>query len=99
MNISINSIHFNADKKLEQLIHNKVNKLVTFHEGLIGAEVNLKLDKSDTRENKVAEVKMFIKGGDLFAKKQSKTFEEAIDDCVDAMKKQLLKHKEKERNI
>ncbi len=42
---------------------------------------------------------MFVKGGDLFAKKQSKTFEEAVDECLDAMRKQLLKHKEKERNI
>lgn len=99
MDININSIHFSADKKLKQLISTKVNKLTTFHDGLIGADVNLKVDKSDTRENKIAELKVFVKGGDLFAKKQSKTFEEAVDECLDAMRKQLLKHKEKERNI
>lgn len=99
MDIIINSIHFSADKKLKQLITTKVNKLTTFHDGLVNAEVNLKIDKSDTRENKIAEVKVFVKGGDLFAKKQSKTFEEAVDDCLDAMRRQLLKHKEKERKI
>jgi putative sigma-54 modulation protein len=99
MDVNINAIHFSADKKLKQLIITKVNKLSTFHDGLIGAEVNLKLDKSDTGENKITEVKVFIKGGDLFAKKQSKTFEEALDDCLEAMRRQLLKHKEKERNI
>ncbi|MBN1650323.1 MAG: ribosome-associated translation inhibitor RaiA, partial [Bacteroidales bacterium] len=97
MDIIINSIHFSADKKLKQLITTKVNKLTTFHDGLVNAEVNLKIDKSDSRENKIAEVKVFVKGGDLFAKKQSKTFEEAVDDCLDAMRRQLLKHKEKER--
>lgn len=99
MDININSIHFSADKKLKQLITTKVNKLTTFHDGLVNAEVNLKVDKSDTRENKIAEVKVFIKGGDLFAKKQSKTFEEAVDECLDAVRRQLLKHKEKERKI
>jgi len=99
MDVNINSVHFNADKKLKQLIESKVNKLTTFHDGLIGAEVNLKLDKSENRENKVAEMKMFVRGGDLFAKKQSKTFEEAVDECLDAMRRQLVKHKEKERKI
>ena len=99
MDINVNSIHFTADKKLKQLIQTKVNKLSTFHDGIIGADVNLKVDKSDTRENKIAEVKVFIKGGDLFAKKQSKTFEEAVDECIDAARRQLQKHKEKERKI
>ncbi|HAG16700.1 MAG TPA: ribosome-associated translation inhibitor RaiA [Bacteroidales bacterium] len=97
MDVSINSIHFSADKKLKELIHSKVNKLVTFHDGLLGAEVSLKIDKSESRENKVAEIKIFIKGSDFFAKKQSKTFEESVDECLEAMRKQLLKHKEKER--
>lgn len=99
MEVNINSIHFTADKKLKQLIQTKVNKLTTFHDGLLVANVNLKVDKSDSRENKIAEVKLFVRGGDLFAKKQAKTFEEAIDECLDATRRQLLKHKEKERKI
>ncbi|MCD6092064.1 MAG: ribosome-associated translation inhibitor RaiA [Bacteroidales bacterium] len=99
MEININSIHFTADKKLKQLITTKVNKLTTFHDGLLTADVNLKVDKSESRENKIAEVKVFVKGSDLFTKKQSKTFEEAVDECLDAMRRQLLKHKEKERNL
>lgn len=99
MDININSIHFTADKKLKTLILAKVNKLTTFHDGLINTDVNLKLDKSESKENKIADIKVFIKGGELFAKKQSNTFEEAIDECIDAMRRQLLKHKEKERKI
>mgnify|MGYP000854445195 CR=1 FL=1 len=99
MDVNVNAIHFTADKKLKQLINLKVNKLTTFHDGIISADVNLKLDKSESGENKIAEVKIFIRGDDLFAKKQSKTFEEAVDECLDAVRRQLLKHKEKERNI
>ena len=99
MDVNINSIHFTADKKLKQLIQTKVSKLTTFHDGLLSVDVNLKVDKSNSRENKIAEVKLFIRGGDLFAKKQAKTFEEAVDDCLDATRRQLLKHKEKERKV
>jgi ribosomal subunit interface protein len=99
MDVNINSIHFTADKKLKQLIQTKVSKLTTFHDGLLAVDVNLKVDKSGSKDNKIAEVKLFIKGGDLFAKKQAKTFEEAVDDCLDATRRQLLKHKEKERKI
>ena len=86
MDVNVNAIHFTADKKLKQLINLKVNKLTTFHDGIISADVNLKLDKSESGENKIAEVKIFIRGDDLFAKKQSKTFEEAVDECLDAVR-------------
>jgi putative sigma-54 modulation protein len=66
-------------------------------EGVMGSEVTLKLDNSDTRDNKVAEIKILMKGYDLYAKKQSKTFEQATDTAVNALKKQLNKYKERYR--
>ena len=97
MNVKINSVHFMADRKLEAFINEKLEKLHTFFEGVIGSEVILKMDNSDTRENKIAEVRLMIKGYDLFAKKESTTFEGAIDLASDALRKQLVKHKEKVR--
>ena len=38
---------------------------------------------------------MELPGGPLFAKKQSRTFEEATDEAMDALKKQITKHKQK----
>jgi len=97
MNVKINSVHFKADKKLEAFINEKLEKLQTFFEGVIAGEVILKMDNSETRENKIAEVRLLIKGYDLFAKKESATFEGAIDLASDALRKQLVKHKEKVR--
>lgn len=98
MNINIQSIHFNADKKLIAFINEKAEKLLTFYEGIIGCEVILKLDKSSDSENKVAEIKLHIKGNDMFAKKQCKSFEEATDLCVEALRSQLKKYKEKKQD-
>ena len=95
MNLKIQSIHFDADKKLIEFVEEKVQKLSRFNEDLIKGEVFLKLDHASTTENKVAEIKIHIPGNELFVKKQCKTFEEAVDKGVDALTIQIKKHKEK----
>ena len=95
MQIKINSVHFDASQKLLDHVNKKVNKLGLFFEGIIGAEVFLRLENVQDDENKIAEVKLLIPGNDLFVKKQSKTFEEAINKAVDTLNRQVTKYKEK----
>lgn len=99
MTVKIQSVHFDADKKLLQFIQERVDKLTHFYDGIIASEVILKLDKSSEAENKIAEIKLHIPGNDLFAKKQCKSFEEAVDNSLDALKTQVKKHKEKIKGI
>ncbi len=95
MKVTINPVHFKADSKLEEFITQKIEKVCAKFNEIINAEVSLKLDNTDTPENKIADIRLSLKGDDLFASKQSKTFEEAIDTAVDALKKQLEKYKGK----
>jgi putative sigma-54 modulation protein len=95
MDIQVHSLHFTADKKLVDFINEKVGKLELFFDNIIATEVFLRLDKSQDGDNKIAEVKMLIPGKELFAKKQCKSFEEAVDLSVEALRKQVNKHKEK----
>jgi putative sigma-54 modulation protein len=96
MEIKINSVHFSADKKLVDFVNKKVGKLDTYFEGIIGAEVTLKVDKPEAANNKITELKLSIpQNGYLFAKKQADSFEEATDLSIDAVKKQLEKFKDK----
>ena len=95
MKITINSVHFKADQKLENFITSKIEKLSVKFTEIIGAEVMLKLENTDNPENKLTEIKVLLKGNDLFASKQNKSFEEAADAAIDALKKQLEKHKGK----
>lgn len=97
MSIKIHSVQFKADKKLETFIENKLNKLIDRHDNIICAEVFLKLDNASTIDNKIAEIKIEIPGNDLFVKKQSKSFEASTDIAVEALRRQLKKHKEKLR--
>lgn len=98
MKVNINSLKFKVDRKLELFVEDKVSKLSNIYDGVIGSDVVLRLDHSDTRDNKVAEIRLFVRGTDLFAKKQCKTFEEAADSAVDALKKQLTRHKDRVKN-
>lgn len=95
MNISINAVKFKTDVKLEEFIHEKVSKLNGMYEDIQTSEVILRLDKDDQKENKITEIKLNVRGTELFAKKRSKSFEEGTDLAVDALKKQLVKHKNK----
>lgn len=97
MKVNINSVHFKADKKLIGFIDQKVDKLSNFYDGIIGGDVSLKLSNKADNENKIVEIRLIIRGYDLFAKKQSHSFEEATDQAIDALKKQLTKHKDKSR--
>lgn len=99
MKVKIQSIHFDADVKLLQFVEEKVDKLGHFYNEIIASEVFLKLDKNSNTENKIAEIKLHIPGNDLFVKKQCKSFEEATDTAVDALTRQLQKHKEKIKGL
>ena len=95
MNININAVKFKTDKKLEEFIQEKLSKLSTIHDGIIGSDVTLRLDSNEKTQNKIAEIRLVIRGNDLFAKKETKSFEESVDSAIDALKKQIAKHKEK----
>ncbi len=97
MNVKIQSIKFDADQKLVDFINNKLGKLEKFYDAIIGAEVYLKLENTQGVENKIAEVKLLIPGNDLFVQRQAKKFEEGIDECLEVLKRQVKKHKEKQR--
>ena len=97
MKVKVQSVHFDADKKLISFVEEKVNKLDSHFEGVIGTEVILKLENSGATDNKVAEIIMKVAGADLVAKKQSSSFEAATDEAIEALRKQLQKYKEKQK--
>ncbi|MDI3525835.1 MAG: putative sigma-54 modulation protein [Tenuifilum sp.] len=99
MNIKIQSIKFDADKKLLDFIEKKASKLDRFFDGIIDAEVFLRLENSQDMENKIVEFRIKVPGGDLFAERKARTFEEATDLCLDALKTQVKKYKEKLRGV
>ena len=97
MDIKIKAIHFDASEKLEAFVEKKVSKLEQFYDGIIMADVSLKVIRPEAVKNKSASIRIKIKNGDCFAEKICDTFEEAVDTAVEALEKQLLKYKTKSK--
>lgn len=98
MNITVHSIHFDADAKLVGFIREKINKLNQFHDHLLDAEVFLRLQKDGAhRENKVVEIRMAAPGHEFFAKRNNTSFEAAADEAVEAIRRQIERSKERLR--
>ncbi|WP_251623468.1 ribosome hibernation-promoting factor, HPF/YfiA family [Odoribacter lunatus] len=97
MEVKINAVGFSASSQLEDFIQKKISKLDKYNDSILRIEVNLKLEKDDNLENKVVEVRVDVKGQDVFAKKNARKFEDAVDELYDVVKRQLVKIKEKER--
>lgn len=95
MKLNIQSIQFDADQKLLDLIQLKADKLETYFDKVVSGEVFLRLEKSENRDNKLVEIKLEVPGNDLFASKKAASFEEASDEAFEALRRQLKKLKEK----
>ncbi|MBR1386790.1 MAG: ribosome-associated translation inhibitor RaiA [Alloprevotella sp.] len=95
MELKIQAIHFNATEKLNEFIEKKLEKLVKKNEQILRAEVTLKVVKPETANNKEIVVHLTLPGGELRAEKIADTFEEGIDLCIDGLKPQLEKYKDK----
>lgn len=93
MDIRVQSVKFDADVKLLEFVDKKVSKLEKFYDEVISAEVTLTLLPDNA--NKCVKIRLLMPGKDLFIEKNASTFEDAIVDCVDVLKEQLVKIKEK----
>ena len=91
MDIQIHSIHFDADKDLLEFIKSKLNKLITFNDAIISADVFLRIEKNNDMENKLVDIKVHIPGKELFAKRHASSFEAAVDEVTEALRRQVLK--------
>lgn len=98
MKITVQAIHFTADSKLIDFIQKKTDKLDQFFDQIISGEVYLKLENIGDISNKITEIKLLIPGNQLFAKEQCKSFEEATDLAIESLRKQIDKHKQKNRS-
>ena len=97
MKVNVQTPNFVADVKLIDFVKKKLNKLEVFYDRIIAADVYLKVQNTSDKENKIVEVLLSIPGDDLMVKKEARTFEAGVDECVHSLERQLKKRKEKQR--
>ncbi len=92
MEIRVQSIKFDADKKLLEFIDKKFSKLEKFFDNIIDLEVVLSLEPDHVKK---VLAKLAIPGDDLVVERSCPTFEEGVNECSDLLKDLLVKTKEK----
>jgi putative sigma-54 modulation protein len=92
MKIDIHAKNIEVSDKLNEMIKRKVNKLSTLYNQIIDTAVYLHEEGNNLKE---VQLKVIIKNQTLVCKERNETFESALDMSVDAMKKQIIKYKEK----
>ena len=97
MNVNIQTVHFDADSKLVELVSKRLEKLNTFHDRIIKVDVYLKLDNLvHTIKDKIAEIRVHVPRHNFFVKASSKSFEESFDAALDSLVNQIKRKKERE---
>ena len=95
MKVVLHAVKFTPYEKLQNFVNDKVGKIERLLPEALQADVSLKVDKPETNNNKIAEIRLVVRGKDLFVTKQADSFEEAVMLSIDALKTQIDKFKEK----
>ena len=94
MDIIIQSLGFKAGESIESFIAEKLNTVKS--DKIVRANVILFKGADSDPENNYCEIRLEIPGNDLFVKKHSAYFETSVSECVDILKQQVNKNKEKQ---
>lgn len=92
MEIKLKALKFDAGEKLAAFVDKKVSRLAKFFDG-VATEAEVTLE--EIKEGKRAKIQIRVPGNDLIIDRVADTFENAVTECVDAMKEKLTRAKEK----
>lgn len=95
METRIQALHFTATEQLQAFIQKKCAKLEKVYDQIQTVDVVLKVVKPETSLNKQAGITVKTANGEFFAEKTCDSFEQAVDESLEALQKQVQKMKEK----
>lgn len=88
--------HFDASPTLQRYADRRLTKLERYYDGIVDAHVILDRDGAPSAE-KTAEITLGVYRRRLAANDAAPTYEKAIDNCVERLRRQLLKYKSRLR--
>lgn len=95
MTINLQTVNFNAKPGLDEYVEKKLSKLEQFYDKIIAVQVSMRVENISEKDNKFVDIRLEIPGDDIIVKKSGQSFEECIDLSVEALKKMIIRKKEK----
>ena len=99
MNLTISGHHLDVTPALRNYVTSKLDKITRHFDQVVDVRVLLTIDnlkEKDLRQR--AECNIHVKGKELFAESAHADLYAALDDLVDKMDRQVLRHKDKSQD-
>ena len=94
MQINISGHHVDLTDSLKDYVNNKMEKLERHFDHITNTQVTLSVEKLRQK----AEATVHVSGADIFAEAESQDMYASIDQLIDKLDRQIIKHKEKRNN-
>lgn len=91
MEIPVSGHHITITDSLRDYVHEKLARVERHFDHLVNGQVILTVD----HKKQIAEVSLHVAGQDVHAKAEHDDMYAAIDQVVDKLDRQIIKHKEK----
>jgi putative sigma-54 modulation protein len=99
MNLTISGHHLEVTPALRTYVTSKLDRIKRHFDQVVDVKVLLSLENMKEKElRQKAECNIHIKGIDLFAESAHSDLYAAVDDLVDKLDRQVVKHKDRLRS-
>lgn len=96
MDINFEYDNVAASERLEEMVAEKIGKLVDKYDFIVRADVFFKKENtSDPETGKICNIRLSVPGPRLFAEASHKSYEASIAESIGDLERQLRKRKEK----
>ena len=96
MNLTISGHHLEVSPALRTYVIGKLDRITRHFDQVVDVKVLLSIDnqkEKDARQR--AECNIHVKGSDLFAESSHEDLYAAVDDLVDKLDRQVVRHKDR----
>ena len=96
MNLTISGHHLEVTPALRGYVTQKLGRINRHFDQLVDVRVILSIEKQKEKERRQrAECNIHVKGSDLFAESCSEDLYAAVDELVDILDRQVVRHKDR----
>lgn len=96
MNLTISGHHLEVTPALRSYVTSKLDRITRHFDQLVDVKVLLSVENQKEKDRRQrAECRIAVKGNDLFAESSHEDLYAAVDELVDKLDRQVVRHKDK----
>jgi len=99
MNLAISGHHLEVTPALRSYVTTKLDRIIRHFDQVVDVKVLLTVENLKEKERRQrAECSIHVKGSDMFAESSHEDLYAAVDDLVDKLDRQVVRHKSRVKN-